>query len=76
VSAVDDLRATVIAGEATDLTSRAVIELADRVAQLEASVFPAPSPAVRARRRSRPQPITTERPQLSGSGVDVEEGSV
>jgi hypothetical protein len=75
VSAVDDLRAAVIAGEVTDLTSRAVIELADRTAQLEASVFPAPSPAVSPAAIAA-EPITTERPQLSGSGVDVEEGSV
>jgi hypothetical protein len=46
VSAVDDLRQTVLqGGDASGVGLRAVIELADRVAELEARVFPPAPPA-------------------------------
>jgi hypothetical protein len=66
VSAIDDLRDAVIAGTATDLTSRAVVELADRAAALEASVFPAPPPATDPAVIAA-QPIETDKPTLQGS---------
>jgi hypothetical protein len=69
VSAVDDLRATVLQGGDTSLVGRAVIELADRVAELQARVFPPPPLATDAVVIAS-QPIETLQPQLAGEHVE------
>lgn len=67
MSAVSELRQAVLAGgDGVALAPLAVLELADRLDQVEARVFPpAPAPADAVVVSS--EPITTERPQLSGS---------
>jgi hypothetical protein len=66
VSAIDDLRAAVLAGEANDLASRAAIELADQIAALNAAVFP-PAPPATDPAVIAAQPITVDKPQLVGN---------
>jgi hypothetical protein len=70
VSAVDDLRQTVLqGGDASGVGLRAVIELADRVAELEARVFP-PAPPASDPAVVAAEPYETHRPQLTGEFVE------
>jgi hypothetical protein len=66
-SAVDELHQAELAGaDVARATLRAIYECADRLAALEARVFP-PAPAASDPAEIAAQPITTERPQLTGT---------
>jgi hypothetical protein len=78
VSAIADVRKLLIAGDFTAITAQllaaAVVELADRDDALERAVFP-PEPPANSPAAVAAEPITVDKPQLSGS-VDAVVGSV
>jgi hypothetical protein len=70
VSAISELRAAVVAGQADIVApsaiALAVLELADQVAELQARVFP-PPPASSDPVVVMAQPMSVDKPQLGGS---------